>query len=38
MKIEDIKSPEFVKKSNINELKNLASDIRNFLLEKISFH
>jgi len=36
MKIEDIKSPEFLKELSIEELNNLAKDIRLFLLSSIS--
>lgn len=36
MKLEDISSPEFLKQLNIQQLNELAEDIRKFLLEKIS--
>lgn len=36
MKIEDIKNANFIKNMNNEELMNLASDIRNFLIENIS--
>jgi len=34
----DIKSPDFLKKLNMNELKNLCDDIRKFILEKVSLN
>lgn len=36
MKIEDIKNPEFLQKLSKKEMKNLCSEIRSFLIEKIS--
>ena len=36
MNLEDIKDPYFLKQLKIKELKALAQDIRNFLIENIS--
>lgn len=36
MKIEDITDPKFLKKLNKNELEKLSSDIREFLIDKVS--
>lgn len=36
MKLEEIENPKFLKKLNNNELKKLSSDIRNYLIEKVS--
>ena len=36
IKIEDIKDPSFIKNLNNKELKQLAKDIRTFLIENIS--
>ena len=36
MKIEEIKSPEFLKELNNKELRELSQDIRLFLLDNIS--
>ncbi len=36
MKLEDIKSPSYVKQLNIEELEDLASEIRQFLIENVS--
>lgn len=36
MKIEDIKSPAFLKDLDVKELNELSTDIRNFLLENVS--
>ena len=34
----DIKSPDFLKQLNMNELKNLCDDIRKFILERVSLN
>jgi len=36
MKIEDIKSPEFLKSLSIKELENLSDEIREFIIEQVS--
>ena len=36
MKIQDIKDPKFLKKYKENELKDLCTDIRNFIIESVS--
>lgn len=36
MRIEDIEDPKFLKKMNYNELEELSSDIREFLLDNVS--
>lgn len=36
MKIEDIKSPEFLKELNIEELEKLSEDIRRFIIDNVS--
>ena len=35
-KIEEINNPKFIKKLNINEMEELSSDIREFILNNIS--
>jgi len=36
--IYNIKSPDFLKSFNINDLKDLSEDIRKFILEKVSLN
>ena len=36
MNLEKIKNPEFIKQLNIEELEDLASDIRQFIIKSVS--
>ena len=36
MKIEEIKNPEFLKKMDNDDLNNLSTDIRNFIISSVS--